>query len=64
MGQAFYHDVATREPIKVRKHVAALLNDLLGASCLLLRLGDGLVLLTAPGHAAVDRIAGMETAMV
>ena len=59
-------DVATSEPIRVRKHWSRrLLNELLALLlALLLLLGAGLVLLdSAPGHRwLVDRIAGIETA--
>ena len=59
-------DVASSEPIKVRRHWSRrLLNELLALLlALLLLLGIGLVLLdSAPGHRwLVDRIAGIETA--
>ncbi|MES2903025.1 MAG: translocation/assembly module TamB domain-containing protein [Pseudomonadota bacterium] len=59
-------DVATSEPIRVKRHWSRrLLNELLAlVLALLLLLGAGLVLLdSAPGHRwLVDRIAGMETA--
>ncbi len=59
-------DVATSEPIRVKKHWSRrLLNEVLALLLvLLLLLGAGLVLLdSAPGHRwLVDRIASMETA--
>ena len=59
-------DIATSEPIRVRKHWSRrLLNEILALLlALLLLLGAGLVLLdSAPGHRwLVDRIAALETA--
>ena len=59
-------DIATSEPIRVRKHWSRrLLNEILALLlALLLLLGAGLILLdSAPGHRwLVDRIAALETA--